>query len=154
MINRQKHQTTCGIVAATNALKWHGIDVSYQKMLDHAKRKFGFNHKGVNFKVVLKMVQASGVKTKLDFEPTFKSIEQEIDKGHSVILLYRWSNGEISRGHFVFITGYTDKFFIAWNDSRKNKTPYRSKKILAESMRYSYRWYSHRYPMAIIVESV
>lgn len=151
MINRQRHKNTCGIVASFNAMNWLGIKTNYNDLLEYSIKKLDFNHESFFFCDVKNLLKINKVKTRVINNFTFDTIHEEIDKGNTLIILYKWSNKGVSQGHFSFITGYTNNFFIAWNDSKKNITPYRSKRILAKDLRYSFRWCNKEYPKAIVI---
>lgn len=82
-----------------------------------------------------------------NFNPKFKSIEDEVDLGRGVILLFRWS-GTNEGGHYVYISGYSKKHFECYNFGGKSNLVRRSE--LAKHIRWSYK-NSRYYPKAISV---
>lgn len=152
MIQKQQHRTSCGVVAAANALEWSGIPVTYKEMVDYSKSEHGFKHKGMKFSTVQLMLDELGLETKKVAHPSVSYIEEELNKGNAVVLLYRWFYKGRNGGHFVFIDDHTDTQFNAWNMCGKNKTPRVSKKAVAKDLAYSKRHHGKDYPYAIVVK--
>lgn len=149
MINRQKHSTTCGIVALHNALQWAGKKSNYYNLIKYAGRHYGYTIDGGMWYCNMKdMLKRKGLRVKTIRHVTFQDIQNEIDKGRSVILQYRHCK---EYGHYTFISDYTDKFFVAYNNSHTNTTPYYAKHKLAEYLRYSHRWHGDIYPKIIVI---
>ena len=154
MINKQKHRTTCGIVAVKNALEFKGKRVSYEKLIRYANRNLGFAHKSregmypVKLRQFLKRYKLSYRNIK---HPSFKDISNQLKQGRGVILNYRYSTGDGgSNGHYIFIDKETKRFFRAWN-SRGTDYGMLLKTRLAEDLRYSHRHHRGRYSVAISI---
>lgn len=154
MINRQRHRTTCGIVAIKNALEFKGRKKkkdSYENLLKYSIRNLGFKHDGMHNVQIYYALKLKGIKHKIIRQASFKDISRELGKGRGVIFLFRYAIGNGgSNGHFTFIDKETPKQFRAWNNTRKRSCMWR-KKTMAKYIRYSNRHHANSYSQAIVI---
>ena len=142
-INKQRHRYTCGPVALANAYKSLGFSCSYDYILQNFRESLKW---GSFFDEIHNHLRHNKVTCRY-IKPRFSKMQKELDKGNGIILLFRWCDNR--GGHFVFIDGYTDKYFIGYNYNTSG-SKYISKRDLAKHFRYNYRNYSN-YPRALVV---
>lgn len=152
MINRQKHNTTCGLVAIKNALEFSGIKSTYKEMLDLGLGFLDFKHDGMNYEHLELGLDCVGVSTQRTSNVSFDIIRKTIDQGNSVILCYGFISKEGDHcGHYVFIDKYTKNSLRAWNWS-SNLNEWCPNEKLAKSLRYSHRHCCERYPRLWVIK--
>ncbi len=150
MINRQQHAFSCGPTVITNVLEWLGMRTPYEKILAYCKKNKTYDNCMYRHQLIQNL-QELGIKHRIIPNATIKDMKQEIDRGNAVIYLYAWMYKGNEGAHYVFIDDYTPKFMRAWNSSIRNKTPWRTNRILSEFIRYSNRKYKQVYGSAIVI---
>jgi len=113
LINDQRHAVSCGPVAISNALKWLGIspnayDLIHAHCMNHKYKPWagGMPHDGLSA-----ALRGLSVKFQHVVHPTVSDIEQILDQGKCCILGYRYWRNRECRGHYLFITGHSQKRF-------------------------------------------
>lgn len=153
MINKQKHRTTCGIVAVKNALEFKGKRVPYEKLIRYAQRNLKFVHesgRGMCPNKLRQLLKRHKLRYKNIKHPSFEDIGNQLKRGRGVILNYRYPTGDgDSNGHFIFIDRETKRFFRAWNSGNDSDMLIKTK--LAKDLRYSHRHHRNRYSSAISI---
>ena len=137
-INKQQHTTSCGPVAAINAVKWAGGKLAYREILGLFKTLCWNSSagRGQYPKYMSSNLNLFGLKYKKMSYPKISDIEAALDKGNGVILCYKWYQDNKTSGHYVFIDKHTPKYFNAYN-STLDGNPKESKNELRKWMRSS-----------------
>lgn len=145
MINKQQHTTSCGPVAVMNTIKWLGGSLPYRGYIDMFKTLYWNTggQSGQYPKYISSGLKLFDIKYKRTFHPVVKNIEDALDRGNGVILLYKWYIKGRSGGHYVFIDKHTPKYFRAYN-SRLSGIPVESKDRFRSWFRSSKRHGEYR----------
>ncbi len=152
MINKQPHKSSCGPVVVMNAIKLLGGSLPYRKYVDLFKTLYWTTggQNGQCPKYVSSGLKLFGIKYKKKMYPVVSDIEEAIDRGNAVILLYKWYRKGRSKGHYVLIDKHTPKRFRAYNN-RKNGSSIQCKKQLRYYMSSSKKTDSNRPQMWEII---
>lgn len=114
-ITQQQHDKSCGPIAIMNALKWLGESVSYRKDLELFKQ-IGYTINSGWYRHELRRgLNYFNIKHKLHKAPTLTAMKQILKKGNSIIMEHDWVLEDTTGGHYIFIDGYEDSFFKAYN---------------------------------------
>ncbi len=113
----QKKDGWCGPAALSFALSQIGIDVSQEKI---AKETHTSVEKGVDPFPLKETAEKYGAKTEIvngeSPEATLKKLDDEIKRGHAVIVDYL-VNGKTDGGHYVVLLGASGNDIKIWNPS-------------------------------------
>lgn len=140
-ITKQRHSASCGPVAVINILKWLGRHATYDS---HLKKflKLGWDVKdGMQFNKFSKSLKHFKIKYKRHIQPSMREVIQMLDRGHAIVVLYKWFYRGRSGAHYAAIFGYDDIHFSA-----KNAECAKYRFILGEFFRSAKR-HSHIYPV-------
>ena len=127
---KQRDKFRCGPVVILNALKWAGVDVSYDESIDHlsnlcrCRRPRGTNHK--NFDRAIREAGKGIFRTQLVRHPTIGKIEEHLQDGGALAFNYHWRREEENESsrHFSLVEGISPSgrtFYIA-NRSHAGRT--------------------------------
>jgi hypothetical protein len=108
---------TCGLVALANAMKWKGLKVSYNYIYKRRYKFFPhFDPKaGINPTSIVTQLHKLNIKNYQIINPTAKQLRHFAKIGCSIIIRYRWFDGEETGGHIFFCKNVTKKFIIGYN---------------------------------------
>lgn len=130
-LNRQPHKGACGVVALTNAVKWHGLKMSYDKMYKFCKELRAFDSKnGMQVYQMNYVLRTLKLPFWCDECLTTKHVHDVLKHGGSLILIYDTSKGN---GHCVFLHGFSGHFLV-WNPDIKDGSQVWSNEELQERL--------------------
>ena len=122
---KQRSKYTCGPTVIINAMKWVGLDASWNKDIEFCKDICGMDkdHKGMwswAMDEVLKVFPLFKIKKTLHM-PKLKELDAQLDKNRAIVIAYLHRGGKCQSGHFMLCIGRTDKYYDVVNGTIKGK---------------------------------
>lgn len=121
---KQLNKTDCGPIAVINALKWAGLKVSIGKNYKDIRQSCYWVPRDGTDAIDMRgcLDRFDGVATNQIWRYTLKSLDQSLDNGKALILLYTLFARGQDRGHFIFIHGRDKGGYFVYNDFKKDKS--------------------------------
>lgn len=126
-INTQRHKASCGPIAIANAIKWFGIETSYDAVMQFCAGIRAYHPtKGMwPFQMRYSLLTLKlPFKVRRKFSP--EELDAEVAKGRSMILIYdTLKNGS----HAAFLDASSETQYRVWNKI-KGQGPWYDKKVI------------------------